>query len=84
MIQSRILPGSIIHSDCWAAYNGILDLPECDFEHKTVNHSVEFVTTEGVHTNTIEGTWYALKRHIPKNCWNIDVNECLLEHAQPD
>ena len=46
-----------------------------------MNHSVEFVTEAGVHTNTIEGTWSALKRVAPKKCDNIDMNECLLEHV---
>lgn len=30
--------------------------------HSTVNHSLEYVTSEGVHTNTIEGLWALVKR----------------------
>ncbi|KAG2213352.1 hypothetical protein INT45_004513 [Circinella minor] len=32
--------------------------------HEVVNHSIEFITDEGVYTNTIEGTWLAIERHI--------------------
>ncbi|KAM0683794.1 hypothetical protein COBT_004055, partial [Conglomerata obtusa] len=36
-------------------------------ERKTVNHSIGFIDiTMLVHTNTIEGTWTALKAFIPK------------------
>lgn len=36
-------------------------------QHKTVNHIVGFIDHETqVHTNTIKGTWTALKSFIPK------------------
>jgi hypothetical protein len=83
LIVKHIRPGSIIHSDCWAAYGQIPNLITDDpaYTLKQVNHSQEFVTTDGVHTNTIEGTWWALKRHIPKKCDNINIDEVLLEHV---
>jgi ISXO2-like transposase domain len=63
VLSRHLLPGTILHSDCWKGYIGI-DL-ELDIIHKTVNHSIEFVDSEsGVHTNTIEGKWAALKRRI--------------------
>lgn len=44
IIQQVVLPGTIIHSDQWAAYNGILRLPHPQpYRHLTVNHSVNFV-----------------------------------------
>lgn len=86
LIMRHILPGSIIHSDCWAAYGEISNLvvegtEDPAFTLRQVNHYNEFVTSDGIHTNTIEGTWWALKRHIPKKCDNVDINELLLEQV---
>jgi transposase-like protein len=54
LLSRHVLPGSIIYSDMWRGYSRI---EEClGLEHHTVNHSVEFITSEGVHTNTIEAT----------------------------
>ena len=35
--------------------------------HKTVNHSLEYVTKDGIHTNSVEGFWALLKRGIKGN-----------------
>ena len=43
-IQEWIEPGSTIVSDYWKAYS---NLSKCGYIHKTVNHSVEFVSLEG-------------------------------------
>jgi hypothetical protein len=64
IILEHVLPGSVIHTDCWRAYNFLDNLPQ--YSHYTVNHSQNFADPEtGVHTNTIEGTWSAIKRQIP-------------------
>lgn len=64
LIQKFIHPGSIILSDCWAAYNHIDKLPEL-YRHYTVNHSQHFIDpVTGTHTQSIEGTWGHFKnRH---------------------
>ena len=53
------------HDSCFASNDVALD-------YLNVNHSVEYVTAEGIHTNTIEETWCAIKRHIPKNCYKVN------------
>ena len=55
VICQFIRPGSLIYSDMWRAYNGLPDKEGMNWVHEVVNHSIEFVTNEGVHTNTIEG-----------------------------
>jgi transposase-like protein len=63
IIEAYVEPGSTIITDCWKAYS---TLGERGYIHQVVNHSKEFVSEEGFHTNTIESTWHALKRSLPK------------------
>ena len=59
IIQEWCLPGSIIYSDGWAAYNGITAL---GFRHMVVVHQHHFVDpTTGVHTNNVENYWKRCK-----------------------
>jgi hypothetical protein len=65
LITTYVLPGSIIHTDCFASYTNLNQL----FEHYTVNHSENFRDpVTGSCTNTIEGTWNGVKMNIrPRN-----------------
>lgn len=65
IIQAHIAPGSIIGSDHWKAHDIIPFVPGHDCVHKKVNPSKEFVSEDGAHTNTIEGTWSGIKRIAP-------------------
>ena len=61
IIQNFVLPGTVVMSDLWAAYNGIKNLPE-GYQHLTVNHSLNFVDPDsGTCTNAIESTWQKFK-----------------------
>lgn len=59
IILEWVQPGSIIWTDSWKGYR---KLDEHGYLHQTVNHTKEFVTEDGVHTNRIEATWGACKR----------------------
>jgi transposase-like protein len=65
VIKARIRPGTTIYSDLWKSYNTIT---EEGYQHGTVNHSKEFKSSSGVHTNNIEGLWGEVKRSaFPRN-----------------
>ena len=57
-----ILPGSIIHTDGWKAYNNIPTLSG-GYTHMVVNHSKNFVNPlTGAHTQNVERMWREVKR----------------------
>ncbi|CAF1031433.1 unnamed protein product [Brachionus calyciflorus] len=65
MIKKYIKPQTTIISDCWSSYQY---LQKAEFEHLTINHTIEFKNPEtGAHTNIIEGTWFHLKRSLPRH-----------------
>jgi hypothetical protein len=61
IIQRHVVLGSTIHSDQWASYFGLTRL---GYNHRTVNHSEDFVAANGVHTQTIEAAWSKLKDYV--------------------
>ena len=61
IIKRWILPSTTIYSDCWRSY-----LPLPPYIHSTVNHSVEFKSETGTHTNNIESRWHAVKKSLPR------------------
>ncbi|XP_020905726.2 uncharacterized protein LOC110243911, partial [Exaiptasia diaphana] len=62
LIKKWIKPGTLIVSDCWKGY---INLEKHGYEHRTVNHSKEFVNELGFHTNKIEGHWRQMKASLP-------------------
>ena len=64
LIQKLIKPGSIIHSDCWKAYNKLTSM---GYTHITVNRSKEFINKETkACTNSIESDWRHAKVQMPQ------------------
>ena len=62
IIQASVAPGSIVHSDEWSAYRQIQS--QTGLTHRTVNHSLHFVSPTGVHTNNVESYWNRAKMKI--------------------
>jgi hypothetical protein len=50
IIYKHVSPRSIVKSDAWKSYSRISNLDIC-FEHKQVNHSLNFVGPDGTHTH---------------------------------
>lgn len=64
LILQHVAPGTHILTDGWAAYR---DLDQIGYTHAWVNHDKHYVDPEtGVHTNTIESWWFAIKRTLPR------------------
>ncbi|MEH6405561.1 MAG: IS1595 family transposase [Sneathiella sp.] len=78
IIQRKVIPDSIVYSDCWRGYN-VLDVS--DFYHFRINHSKLFADREN-HINGIENFWNQAKRHmrkfngIPKAQFGLYLKEC--------
>ena len=66
IINNHVAPGTIIHSDEWAAYNCTGSLSNVS-SHSTVNHSVMFVdpATE-THTQNVESYWNRCKTKLKR------------------
>ena len=62
IIERKVIPDSIVYSDCWRAYN-VLDVSE--FKHYRINHSKLFADKKN-HINGIENFWNQAKRHLRK------------------
>ena len=78
IIERKIVPDSIVYSDCWKGYNA---LDVSDFKHFRINHSELFADRQN-HINGIENFWNQAKRHmrkfngIPKARFGLFLKEC--------
>jgi len=61
LIQQHVRSGTVVHSDEWAAYNRVQQLPSVG-QHRVVNHSLHFVDpASGFHTQHTESYWNRVK-----------------------
>ena len=64
LIKQYVRPGTLIITDRWKGY---VNLSHHGYIHEDVNHSRDFVNpATGAHTNTIEGCWFHVKRHLQR------------------
>ena len=81
MILGRTAKETIIYSDGWRGYNGLIDVGYD--KHYRVNHGEnEFSKGNGIHTNDIESFWSFTKRRLrkfnglSKHTFDLYLKEC--------
>lgn len=78
IISHKIMPDSIVYTDCWKAYDAI-DVTQ--FHHFRINHSELFADRKN-HINGIENFWNQAKRWlrkyngVPKEHFPLFLKEC--------
>lgn len=78
IIERKVIPDSIVYSDCWRGYNA---LDTSEFKHYRINHSKLFADKKN-HINGIENFWNQAKRNmrkfngIPKENFVLFLKEC--------
>jgi len=79
VLSQYLKPGTILSTDGYPSY--IKTALNLGMEHRIVNHSRGFTTTEGYHTNNIENLWSYLKKERQKKCGIMreKVDEFLVE-----
>ena len=86
IIEDRIMPDSIVYSDCWRGYD-VLDVSE--FKHYRINHSKMFADKQN-HINGIENFWNQAKRHmrkfngVPAKHFPLFLKECEWRFNNPN
>ena len=77
-INMWVKSGSQIRTSSWSAYFSGID--KNLFEHETINHTIEFIILEGVHTQNIENTWCVLKKFLRKTGYSHGKKEHLVQY----
>ncbi len=78
IIRGKVDAASVINSDGWRGYNGLVDL---GYGHFRVNHSIDEFARGAVHINGIEGFWGMAKvrlskfKGLPKHTFHLHLKE---------
>jgi len=80
IIRGKVDPDSVIHSDHWRGYNGLVDMGYK--KHYRVRHGNNEFARGKTHINGIESFWSYAKRRlekfhgIPKTTFKLHLKEC--------
>ncbi len=79
VIKGKISPESIIFTDGWRGYSGLLDIGYS--KHFRIDKSQSFSNRHGVHINGIESFWSFTKRRLAKfngvkSTFELHLKEC--------
>ena len=78
IIRGRVDPETVINSDGWRGYNGLVDL---GYGHFRVDHSKDEFARGRIHINGIEGFWGMAKvrpakfKGLPKHTFHLHLKE---------
>ncbi len=80
IIRGRVAPESVVHSDSWRGYNGLVDLGYK--KHFRVRHGANEFVKDKCHINGIESFWSFAKRRlskfygVPRSTFYLHLKEC--------
>jgi len=80
VIRGRVKPDSVIHSDSWRGYSGLVDLRYK--KHYRIHHGKDQFANGKRHINGIESFWSYSKRRlmkfhgIPRSTFYLHLKEC--------
>lgn len=80
IIRGRVLPESVIHTDGWRGYNGLVDVGYA--KHFRVDHGKHQFAHGNCHINGIEGFWGLAKtrltrfKGLAKHTFYLHLKEC--------
>ncbi len=80
IIRGKVSLDSVIHSDGWRGYNGLVDVGFS--KHLRVNHSADVFAIGDIHINGIESFWSYAKRRlqkfngVPTKTFYLHLKEC--------
>ena len=78
IIRGRVDPRSVVNSDGWGGYDGLVDF---GYGHFRVDHSSDEFTKGAVHINGIEGFWdlakvrLAMFKGLPRHTFHLHLKE---------
>ena len=78
IIRGKVDPNTVIHSDGWPGYQGLVDL---GYGHFRVDHNNNEFVRKTVHINGIEGFWGIAKvrlakfKGLPKHTFHLHLKE---------
>ena len=80
IIRGKVSLDSVIHSDGWRGYNGLVDVGYS--KHLRINHSADVFAIGDIHINGIESFWSFAKRRlqkfngVPQKTFHLHLKEC--------
>ena len=79
VLSGWVYPGFVLVTDEWHSYISAATRSNI-LIHETVNHSYQFVSDTGYHTNNIESLWSSLKRWMRLKKYTYSSTDDILSY----